>query len=122
MRVRVLSATTVRLDTFRAPDVTALGRITAEEVRDLARATMGPDCDALFIGCSQLPTHAILAGLQAEFGRPTWPPFRAAYYLGLERVLPAVADRVSSNPEAYRYLGESLRDWPAQPGQKRQRG
>ena len=44
-----------------------------------------------------------------------WAPFRAAYYLGLERVLPAVADRVSSNPEAYRYLGESIRDWPAQP-------
>jgi maleate cis-trans isomerase len=62
----------VRMDTFRAPDVMALGRITADEVRDLARATMGPDCDALFIGCSQLPTHAILAGLQAEFGRPAW--------------------------------------------------
>jgi len=50
-----------------------------------------------------------------EFARPTWAPFRAAYYAGLERVLPAVADRVSSNPEAYRYLGESIRDWPAQP-------
>jgi demethylmenaquinone methyltransferase/2-methoxy-6-polyprenyl-1,4-benzoquinol methylase len=53
--------------------------------------------------------------LVCEFGRPTWAPFRAAYYLGLERVLPAVAERVSSNPEAYRYLGESIRDWPAQP-------
>jgi maleate cis-trans isomerase len=60
----------VRLDTFRAPDVAALGRITADEVRELARATMGQDCDALFIGCAHLPTHAILAGLQAEFGRP----------------------------------------------------
>src|SRR5207253_7685195 len=40
----------VRLATFRAPDVVALGRITADEVRDLARATMGSDCDALFIG------------------------------------------------------------------------
>ncbi len=50
-----------------------------------------------------------------EFSRPTWAPFRAAYYLGLERVLPAVADAVSSNPQAYRYLGESIRDWPAQP-------
>jgi demethylmenaquinone methyltransferase/2-methoxy-6-polyprenyl-1,4-benzoquinol methylase len=50
-----------------------------------------------------------------EFGRPTFAPFRVAYHLGLERVLPAVADRVSSNPEAYRYLGESIRDWPAQP-------
>jgi demethylmenaquinone methyltransferase/2-methoxy-6-polyprenyl-1,4-benzoquinol methylase len=50
-----------------------------------------------------------------EFGRPTFAPFRAAYYLGLERVLPAVAERVSSNPEAYRYLGESIRAWPPQP-------
>ena len=67
----------VRMDTFRAPDVAALGRITAAEVRDLARATMRPDCDALFIGCSQLPTHAILAGLQEEFGRPAWSSIRA---------------------------------------------
>jgi demethylmenaquinone methyltransferase/2-methoxy-6-polyprenyl-1,4-benzoquinol methylase len=50
-----------------------------------------------------------------EFGRPTFTPFRVAYHLGLERVLPAVAERVSSNPEAYRYLGESIRAWPAQP-------
>ena len=67
----------VRMDTFRAPDVAALGRITATQVRDLARATMGPDCDALFIGCSQLPTQAILADLQAEFGRPAWSSIRA---------------------------------------------
>jgi demethylmenaquinone methyltransferase/2-methoxy-6-polyprenyl-1,4-benzoquinol methylase len=50
-----------------------------------------------------------------EFGRPTVAPFRAAYYAGLEHVLPAIARRVSSNPEAYVYLGESIRDWPAQP-------
>jgi demethylmenaquinone methyltransferase/2-methoxy-6-polyprenyl-1,4-benzoquinol methylase len=50
-----------------------------------------------------------------EFGRPTWAPFRAAYHAGLERVLPAVARVVSSNPEAYRYLGESIRAWPPQP-------
>jgi maleate cis-trans isomerase len=67
----------VRLDTFRAPDVEALGRITAEQVRALARATMGPDCDALFIGCSQLPTRAILAGLAAEFARPAWSSISA---------------------------------------------
>ena len=67
----------VRMDTLRARDVTALGRITAEQVRDLARATMGPDCDALFIGCSQLPTHAILDGLQAEFARPAWSSIKA---------------------------------------------
>ncbi len=67
----------VRMDTFRASDVTALGRLTAEQVRDLARATMGPDCDALFIACSQLPTHAILDGLQAEFARPAWSSIKA---------------------------------------------
>ncbi len=50
-----------------------------------------------------------------EFGRPVWAPFRAAYYLGLERVLPAIAERVSSNPEAYTYLGESIRAWSPQP-------
>ncbi|EHL96433.1 Asp/Glu/Hydantoin racemase [Acetobacteraceae bacterium AT-5844] len=66
-----------RMASFRAPDVTALGRITAEEVRELARATMGADCDALFIGCSQLPTHAILDGLAAEFGRPAWSSIKA---------------------------------------------
>jgi maleate cis-trans isomerase len=67
----------VRLASLNAPDVTALGRITAEEVRDLARKTMGSDCDALFIGCSQLPTYAILADLTAEFGRPAWSSISA---------------------------------------------
>src|SRR5258708_36932120 len=71
------SISVVRLASFRAADVTALGRITAQEVRDLARATMGPDCDALFIGCSQLPTFAILDDLREEFGRPAWSSIRA---------------------------------------------
>jgi maleate cis-trans isomerase len=67
----------VRLASLNAPDVTALGRITAEEVRALARNTMGPDCDALLIGCSQLPTHAILTSLAVEFGRPAWSSISA---------------------------------------------
>ena len=49
-----------------------------------------------------------------EFSRPTFAPYRALYHVGLARVLPAIADRVSSNPAAYRYLGESIRAWPAQ--------
>ncbi|WP_214364685.1 demethylmenaquinone methyltransferase [Pseudonocardia sp. H11422] len=49
-----------------------------------------------------------------EFGTPTWRPFRTAYYIGLDHVLPAVARRVSSNPEAYTYLAESIRAWPTQ--------
>jgi maleate cis-trans isomerase len=31
---------------------------------------MDDDCDALFIACSQLPTHAILDGLRRELARP----------------------------------------------------
>jgi demethylmenaquinone methyltransferase/2-methoxy-6-polyprenyl-1,4-benzoquinol methylase len=50
-----------------------------------------------------------------EFGRPGSAVVRAVYHAGLGRVLPAVADLVSSNPAAYRYLGESIRAWPAQP-------
>jgi maleate cis-trans isomerase len=67
----------VRLASLNAPDVTALGRITAEEVHALARETMGSDCDALFIGCSQLPTFAILSDLATEFDRPAWSSISA---------------------------------------------
>ncbi len=49
-----------------------------------------------------------------EFSRPTWRPFRALYLNYLMRALPALARRVSSNGEAYVYLAESIRAWPAQ--------
>ena len=49
----------------------------------------------------------------AEFSTPTWPPFRATYDAYL-RYMPAVISRVSSNPESYLYLAESIRAWPAQ--------
>ena len=51
-----------------------------------------------------------------EFSTPTWAPFRLLYQgVVLGHVLPTVARRLSSNPEAYTYLAESIRDWPAQP-------
>ncbi|MEV1295038.1 demethylmenaquinone methyltransferase [Pseudonocardia sp. NPDC049635] len=51
-----------------------------------------------------------------EFSTPTWAPFRALYQgVVLRRVLPAVARSLSSNPDAYLYLAESIRDWPDQP-------
>jgi demethylmenaquinone methyltransferase/2-methoxy-6-polyprenyl-1,4-benzoquinol methylase len=34
----------------------------------------------------------------------------------LVQALPAVARRVSSAPDAYVYLAESIQDWPDQPG------
>lgn len=50
-----------------------------------------------------------------EFSQPTWGPLRTAYSGYLMRALPAVARRVSSNPDAYVYLAESIRAWPDQP-------
>ncbi|MDQ1464520.1 MAG: demethylmenaquinone methyltransferase / 2-methoxy-6-polyprenyl,4-benzoquinol methylase, partial [Actinomycetota bacterium] len=48
-----------------------------------------------------------------EFSAPPWTPFRRLYdgYLGL---LPAVVKKVSSNPDSYVYLAESIRAWPRQ--------
>ena len=51
-----------------------------------------------------------------EFSTPTLAPFAAAYHNYLMRALPWVATQVSSNPEAYVYLAESIRAWPDQPG------
>jgi demethylmenaquinone methyltransferase/2-methoxy-6-polyprenyl-1,4-benzoquinol methylase len=51
-----------------------------------------------------------------EFSTPTWAPFAFAYHNYLMRALPAIATRVSSNPDAYVYLAESIRAWPDQAG------
>ncbi|MCQ4045171.1 demethylmenaquinone methyltransferase [Streptantibioticus rubrisoli] len=51
-----------------------------------------------------------------EFSHPTWAPFRTVYTEYLMRALPPVATAVSSNPDAYVYLAESIRAWPNQPG------
>ncbi|AXI79012.1 demethylmenaquinone methyltransferase [Peterkaempfera bronchialis] len=50
-----------------------------------------------------------------EFSSPTWAPFRTVYTEYLMRALPQVATAVSSNPDAYVYLAESIRAWPDQP-------
>jgi demethylmenaquinone methyltransferase/2-methoxy-6-polyprenyl-1,4-benzoquinol methylase len=49
-----------------------------------------------------------------EFSRPTVAPLRTIYIEYLMRALPSVARRVSSNPDAYVYLAESIRAWPDQ--------
>ncbi|WP_432095226.1 demethylmenaquinone methyltransferase [Streptomyces sp. bgisy100] len=50
-----------------------------------------------------------------EFSHPTWQPFRTVYTEYLMRALPPIATAVSSNPDAYVYLAESIRSWPDQP-------
>ncbi|UWE12864.1 demethylmenaquinone methyltransferase [Actinacidiphila bryophytorum] len=49
-----------------------------------------------------------------EFSHPTFAPFRTVYTEYLMRALPPVAKSVSSNPDAYVYLAESIREWPDQ--------
>ena len=49
-----------------------------------------------------------------EFSHPTNFTFRTIYLSYLMRSLPAVARRVSSNPDAYVYLAESIQMWPNQ--------
>jgi len=51
-----------------------------------------------------------------EFSSPTWAPFRTVYIEYLMKALPAVARAVSSAPDAYVYLAESIRAWPDQAG------
>lgn len=51
-----------------------------------------------------------------EFSHPVWAPFRTVYVEYLMRALPSVARAVSSSPEAYVYLAESIRAWPDQRG------
>lgn len=49
-----------------------------------------------------------------EFSHPTLRAFRTVYSEYLMRALPALARAVSSSPDAYVYLAESIRAWPAQ--------
>ena len=51
-----------------------------------------------------------------EFSQPTNAAFRTVYSNYLMRALPGVARRVSSNPESYVYLAESIQAWPDQRG------
>jgi len=50
-----------------------------------------------------------------EFSTPTNALFATAYKEYLMRALPRAAQTVSSNPDAYVYLAESIRAWPDQP-------
>ena len=51
-----------------------------------------------------------------EFSQPTNKIFRTIYLRYLMRALPTVARKVSSNPDAYVYLAESILAWPNQIG------
>ncbi|MGV0740918.1 demethylmenaquinone methyltransferase [Mycolicibacterium sp. XJ870] len=50
-----------------------------------------------------------------EFSTPTNRLFSTLYKEYLMQALPRMASAVSSNPDAYVYLAESIRAWPVQP-------
>ncbi|WP_394771655.1 demethylmenaquinone methyltransferase [Lacisediminihabitans sp.] len=49
-----------------------------------------------------------------EFSKPPRALFRAGYSAYMKYIMPAVVDAASSNPEAYTYLADSIREWPDQ--------
>ncbi len=49
-----------------------------------------------------------------EFSTPPFAPIRAGYNAYLKRVMPLLVRVVSSNPDAYGYLQESIQAWPDQ--------
>lgn len=49
-----------------------------------------------------------------EFSHPTNAAFRGVYLNYLMRALPAISRAVSSSPDAYVYLAESIAAWPTQ--------
>jgi len=53
--------------------------------------------------------------LVCEFSRPRPAPIGWGYRWYLRNVLPRLARRFSSNPEAYTYLQETINSWPDQP-------
>jgi demethylmenaquinone methyltransferase/2-methoxy-6-polyprenyl-1,4-benzoquinol methylase len=48
-----------------------------------------------------------------ETSAPLHQPLRAAHGVYVQRVMPRLAQRLASNAEAYTYLAESTRAWPA---------
>ena len=49
-----------------------------------------------------------------EVSQPVWKPYRKAHGVFVKHVLPKVAARVASDPEAYKYLADTTMAWPDQ--------
>ena len=71
------------LASFGAQTVDELAAITPDEIAARARESMRPDCDALFIACSQLPTREILPRLERDLSCPVWSSIKATAWRAL---------------------------------------
>lgn len=47
-----------------------------------------------------------------ELSKPTWPPFRAVYYFYFQRILPMLGKLFANRYEQYKWLPESLVEFP----------
>jgi len=65
------------LDSFFCETTDALGRITEDEVRAKALATVTPRSQSLFIACSQLTTLNVVPALRTQPGIPVWSSITA---------------------------------------------
>ncbi|MEO7124646.1 MAG: demethylmenaquinone methyltransferase [Nakamurella sp.] len=52
--------------------------------------------------------------LVCEFSTPPFAPMRLGYRWYLRHILPLIARRFATNPEAYLYLADSINAWPNQ--------
>ena len=77
------------LASFECATTEHLGRITQENVFDLAMRTVKHDAQALFIACSQLPTYDILPRLRDELKIPVWSSIAATA---------SIAEQTSGSP------------------------
>ena len=75
------------LFTFGASTVDELAAIKSEHIVARARELVRPGTDALFIACSQLPTHAIIPELECDLEIPVWSSIRATAWQAM-RVKP----------------------------------
>lgn len=114
----------------------SLGMLQAGQERDVpkvaADATRLPFRDAAFDAVTisfglrnVVDTGAALAEMArvtrpggqlliCEFSTPPLAPIRIGYRWYLKHVLPIIAKRFASNPEAYTYLADSINAWPDQ--------
>jgi maleate cis-trans isomerase len=70
------------LNSFYCKTTAELGRITEEQVLDLALRTVTPQSECLFIACSQLPTLNVVAKLRAQLDIPVWSSIQATAWAG----------------------------------------
>jgi maleate cis-trans isomerase len=70
------------LNSFFCKTTAELGAITEDQVLELARRTVTPRSNSLFVACSQLPTLNAVARLRAELGIPVWSSIQATAWAG----------------------------------------